>query len=281
MTEKQTARTLDGRILAEDIKLKLARKIAKEAHQPSLAVVLIGSDKASSMYISLKEKACKEVGIDFHKYLCTDNASEQEVLDAVSFLNKDDSIDGILLQLPLPKGFDTQKIINTIDKSKDVDGFLSTGLKEEVVPPTISAIIELLKSTGVDLKDKKILAIAKSDIYTNKIEKYLAVLNPVSIKTSSDIPSDAKDYDVIIIALGQPSVLKGDMVKKGAVVIDVGINKVDGKIVGDVDPSVNEKASYVSPVPRGVGPLTVACLLRNTFELSQKNNYKIIKAPLL
>ena len=177
-----------------------------------------------------------------------------------------------MLQLPLPDGYETQKTIDLISPHKDVDGFFSSGEEDKVIPPTISAIMELLKATNEDLKGKKTLVIAKCDIYTDKMEKYLSNLGITNIKTSSNIPEDSANYDIIIIALGQAKSLKKAMVKTSAIIIDVGINKIDGQVVGDVDENVLEVASFISPVPGGVGPLTVACLLRNTLEINLKRN---------
>ena len=234
---------LNGQELADKIKSDLAKKIFTLNKKPGLAVVLVGDNEASVSYIKRKEKACLEVGINFHKYLCPDNISEKELAELIEFLNKDIDVDGILLQLPLPKGFETQAIIDLISKDKDVDGFFSSGASEQVTPPTIAAIMELLKYTNEDLTSKKTLVIANSDI-----------------------------YDIVIIALGQPNSLQKEMIKKEAIIIDVGINKLNGQIVGDADDSVKEVAAFVSPVPGGVGPLTVACLLKNVLEINLKLN---------
>lgn len=261
---------LNGQELADTIKSDLAKKIFLLEKKPGLAAILVGDNEASATYIKLKEKVCHEVGINFHKYLCPEIIDGEKLAELIQFLNKDDDVDGILLQLPLPDGYETQKTIDLISSEKDVDGFFSNGEKDKVVPPTISAIIELLQSTEEDLKGKKTLVIAKCDIYTGKMEKYLSNLGITNIETDSKIPANSADYDIIIIALGQAQSLKKEMVKNGAIVIDVGINKIDGQVVGDVDDGVNEIASFISPVPGGVGPLTVACLLRNTYEVSLK-----------
>lgn len=261
------AQLLDGRELANKIKSDLAKSIFELEAKPGLAAILVGDNEASTTYVKLKEKACHEVGIVFHNYLCPDNIGEDKLIELINFLNKDSEVDGILLQLPLPKIYKSQKIIDTIFATKDVDGFFSAGKKNQVTPPTIAAICELLTATGEQLKDKKTLVIAKSDVYTDKMDKYLPSIGLKNITTDSKIPKNAADYDIIIIALGQAGVLKNNMVKTGAIVIDVGINKIKGQIIGDVDEGVRDVASFVSPVPGGVGPLTVACLLRNTLEL--------------
>jgi len=267
-----SAVVLNGQELADKIKSDLAKQIFDLDKKPSLAAILVGDNEASKTYVKLKEKACQEVGINFHNYLGPDNLDEKELIELIDFLNKDNDVDGILLQLPLPDGYETQKIIDLIAKDKDVDGFFSNGEKDRVVPPTISAIMELLKVTGEDLKAKKTLVIAKCDIYTSKMDKYLSALGIADVVTSNKIPENSANYDIIIMALGQAKSLKKEMVKSGAIVIDVGINKLDGQVVGDVDDSVMDVAGFVSPVPGGVGPLTVASLLKNTLELNLKRN---------
>ncbi|MFA5047418.1 MAG: bifunctional 5,10-methylenetetrahydrofolate dehydrogenase/5,10-methenyltetrahydrofolate cyclohydrolase [Patescibacteria group bacterium] len=271
----RTATILDGQELARKIKLELKDKISLSIKKPGLAAILIGDNEASRMYIKLKEKACLEIGVDFHKYLCNDECcpdiNEQEVLELIDFLNNDPNVDGILLQLPLPENFNTDKIIKAISPKKDADGFKPQN-KGVIIPPTISSITELLKATEINLNDKKTLIIGQSDIFLDGIERYLKSKNGISsIVKAKSIPKDSVGYDIIIIALGQARALKKSMVKDGAIIIDVGINKVDGQTVGDVDEPVKEKASFISPVPGGVGPLTVACLLQNVYLLSQDN----------
>lgn len=261
---------LNGQELAETIKSDLAKKIFALEKKPGLAAILVGDNEASATYLKLKEKACHQVGINFHKYLCPEVIDGGKLAELIQFLNKDDDVDGILLQLPLPDGYETQKTIDLISSEKDVDGFFSNGEKDKVIPPTISAIMELLKSTEEDLKGKKTLVIAKCDIYTSKMEKYLSALGIEDVMTNDHIPENSIDYDIVIIALGQAKSFKKKMVKNGAIVIDVGVNKINEQIMGDVDEGVTEVAAFVSPVPGGVGPLTVACLLKNTYEVSLK-----------
>ncbi len=269
---KTHAVTLDGTKRATEIKQELAQQIYTAPKKPELAAILIGEDPASALYIKLKEKACQEVGIVFHKYLstpdCCPGITEKELLDLITFLNQDEGVDGILLQLPLPKAFDTDKIISTIDPRKDVDGFLPN--QTQITPPTIASIIELLRMTNESLAHKKTLVIANSDIFLQKIKSCLTKELNLDVTVTTSTPENSQDYEVIIIALGQAHALKKSMVRDNAIVIDVGINTVDGKTVGDVDPVVAEIASHLSPVPGGVGPLTVACLLRNTYILAQK-----------
>lgn len=268
---KTKAVMLDGKSLAEKIKFELKKEIADSGLNLGLAAILVGDNEASRLYVDLKEKACKEVGITFNKYLCNsecyDDIDETELLEMIDFLNRDKQINGVLVQLPLPEGFDADKVIKKIDPAKDVDGFINN----KVTPPTIAAIIELLKATGENLSDKSTLMIGNSDIFINNLESHLAKLGIKEIKKEKAIPINCADYDIIIIALGQAHVLKKENIKDDAIIIDVGINKLDGKTVGDVDPEVAERAGFLSPVPGGVGPLTVACLLRNVLELTKKS----------
>lgn len=272
---KKSATILNGAALADKIKLKLKNDIADSPKKPGLAAILVGDDAASALYVKLKEKASIEVGINFHKYLCDHecypNISEAELIKLIKFLNKDKDTDGIIVQLPLPEKFDAKKIITLIDPKKDVDGFHPKNKNKEIIPPTIAAILELLKATDQNLAEKNALIIGQSDIFIGRLEKYLKKIGIKKIKNSREIPADSKNYDIVIIALGKPKILKKFMVKDDAIVIDVGISRVKGKTVGDVDPSVAEAAGFISPVPGGVGPLTVAYLLKNTYSASKNS----------
>lgn len=267
---KTKATILDGKQLADNIRKSIKEEIETSGIHPGLAAILVGDDPASKMYIDLKEKACKEVGITFNKYLCNsecyDDIDETELLEMINFLNRDDQTHGILVQLPLPEGFDTDKIIKAINPAKDVDGFHN----EKITPPTIAAIIELLRATEENLSEKNAIIIGNSDIFIDNFESHLIRFGMKAISKEKNIPENCSDYDVVIIACGKPRILKPENVKDGAIVIDVGINRLDGATVGDVDPEVAGKASFLSPVPGGVGPLTVACLLRNVLELAKK-----------
>jgi len=274
-TIKKSAIILDGKALAEKIKLDIRKEIIKLPSPPGLAAILVGDDAASKIYLRLKEKAAQEIGINFHKYLgnndCCPSVSEKELLSMIEFLNNDPATNGIIVQLPLPKKFNTEKIIGTIDPKKDVDGFHPRN-KTGIIPPTIAAVIELLKATGEDLARKDTLIIGKNDIFTKGLAKYLsAELKIKKIAETKAINETAKKADIIIIALGQAGALKKNLIKAGAIVIDVGINKAGDKTIGDADPAVAESAGWISPVPGGVGPLTVACLLKNTYLLTQAN----------
>lgn len=269
---KSGAKILEGKRLAEKIKTDLAQSIRQEKTRPGLAAVLVGDNPASLVYINLKEKACRDVGIDFHKYLCNqkcyDEISPKKLKEMIDFLNQDDAVQGIIVQLPLPAGFDSQEIISTIDPKKDVDGFHPENKNKDIVPPTIAAVLELLQSVPEDLHGKKAVLIGKESVFTAKLSDYLSdKIKPTVIDKKKSPDASCVDYDILVVSVGQVGILKPEHIKKGAIVIDVGISKVGGRVVGDVAPEVFTRAGYISPVPGGVGPLTVACLLKNLYTL--------------
>lgn len=269
----KSAIILDGTAIAQQIKLELRREILKLDNPPGLAAILIGDNAASELYLKLKEKACHEVGIEFHKYLfggrCFSDISQENIIGMIKFLNADPAITGIIVQLPLPPQYQTAKIIKAINPGKDVDGFSSGDSR--IIPPTVAAISELLKAANENLAQRRALLIGNSDIFLKGLKKYLiGGLGLKNIRESKNIPKDSAAYDIIVIALGRAGVLKKAQVKPGSIVIDVGINRVRGKTVGDVDPKVAAAAGWLSPVPGGVGPLTVACLLRNVVRLAKR-----------
>lgn len=264
------AQIIDGKALAEKIKLELKQKIDKLETKPGLATILVGTNPASELYIKLKAKACTEVGIEFSSYFLSESCQEEKILEVIEFLNKDPQINGILLQLPLPKKFDTDKIISKISATKDVDGFHP---ESKVISPNVLGIIELIKSTGVDLKKKKIVVLSNSEKFAEPFVKLLPknqvkYLDPKTL--SSKLNDQSTSADILIVAVGQPKFIKPNMVKKDSIIIDVGINKIDGKTIGDVDPAVDKIVAYRSPVPGGVGPLTIAMLLSNIYQLTKK-----------
>jgi methylenetetrahydrofolate dehydrogenase (NADP+)/methenyltetrahydrofolate cyclohydrolase len=271
---------IDGKKLAENIQVEISKEIFQKGIRPSLAVVLVGDDPASRLYVNLKKKASQKVGIDFHEYLLVKKSTEQEVLETIDFLNKDKDIDAILIQLPLPKHFDTDKIIQAMDPAKDVDGFHPASIKKFLkgqsgfVPGLSLGIFKLIKSTEEELKGKNAVIVAKSDILYQPVAK---LLNDQGVATAIVRPDDRnlKDEtikaDILIVACGSPFFIKEDMVKQDSIVIDVGTNKIDNDyIVGDVDyTNVFQKAKFITPVPGGVGPMTVAMLLYNTLQLAE------------
>ena len=271
---------LDGRALAAQIKSQLKEEVAKLGKIPGLAAVLVGNNEASTLYVGLKEKACQETGIYFEKLVFDADIPQKKLIKEIKKLNKRDKIHGILVQIPLPKNLDENAIIAAIDPKKDVDGFHSKNLsllQQEnpyIIPGVALGIFELIKNSGIDLKNKKTALLVNSEIFATPI-KYLLeksgsiveiIIKPTKIKKSVSMA------DILIVALGKPKVITETMVKPGAVVIDVGTNKVNGKLVGDVDfENVKNKVLAITPVPGGVGPMTVAMLLFNTIKLVKQN----------
>ena len=257
------AQLINGNQLADKILLHIKTQAALLDPKPGLAAILIGDNEASKLYIKLKEKACLKIGINFHSYQLSKNCLEKQVVEIIDFLNNDPEVTGIIVQLPLPKNFNTDNIIKAIDPNKDIDGFHP---QTKVVSPNILGIVELIKATGEDLKGKNVSVLSNSEIFAKPFKKLLPncevkYLNP---KTAiRHLQSAIKQSDILIVAIGKPKFIKPDMIKKGAILIDVGINKVGGKIVGDIDPTCDKIAAFRSPVPGGVGPMTVAMLLTN------------------
>lgn len=272
---------IDGKKLAQTIVDELTAEIRAENLAPQLAVILVGGDPASHSYVRLKEKTCKEAGISFHKYLIDEDAPEQEILDIVAFLNKDAEINAILIQLPLPKQFNQQRILDAMDYRKDVDGFHSkniasylAGEPQHILPGLSLALWRLIESCGHDAYNgKDAVIIGKSAAFTEPTKKLLADngMNTVIIHPDDpDLANTTAAADIIITAVGKPRYVTAPMIKQGAIVIDVGISKVNGVTVGDVDfERVAPKTSYITPVPGGVGPMTVAMLLYNTVQLAK------------
>jgi methylenetetrahydrofolate dehydrogenase (NADP+)/methenyltetrahydrofolate cyclohydrolase len=241
-------------------------------------VVLVGDNPASAVYVRMKKKACQEIGIYSEEHRLPSTISQGELLALVDQLNADPKIHGILVQLPLPKGLDEEEVINRIDPRKDVDGFhpvnvgkLSIGLPA-FVPCTPAGVLELVKRTGTTIAGKKVVVLGRSNI-VGKPAAMLFLRENATVTICHSRTVNVKDEcaqgDILVVAVGQPQLVKGDWVKPGAVVIDVGINRVDGQIVGDVDFSeVKEVAGAITPVPGGVGPMTIAMLMKNTVDVA-------------
>lgn len=252
--EESIMNIIDGQKIADEILRDLKKEIEKKELKPCLGVILVGDNLASQLYVQKKEEAAQKVGIEIKKKVLPQDASEEEILKVVDQLNQDNQINGILIQMPLPEGINSDKIIKTINPEKDVDGFLP---ESKFDSPFILAIKKALASTGENLDNKNSIALVNSDIFGQALKKKLNIEYSVGL-------TELEKFDVIITALGQPGIIKGSMVKDGVILIDGGISKKDGKIQGDVDrDSVKEKASWLSPVPGGLGPLTVAFLLKN------------------
>ena len=279
---------LDGKKTSNDIKAEIAVSvkeiIAKGSRPPHLAAVIVGDDGASLTYVSSKVRACKRVGFESTLIKLPETISENELLEKVNKLNNDENIDGYIVQLPLPKHIDSQKILMAVDADKDVDGFHPTNFGKMALslPTFISAtpfgIMELLKRYDVETSGKHTVVIGRSDIVGRPISILMSQKsNPgnstvtLAHSRTKNIEELTKQADILISALGVPNFVKEDMIKDGAVIVDVGITRVaDGsekgyKIVGDVDyENVSKKSSYITPVPGGVGPMTIAMLLKNT-----------------
>lgn len=255
--------------------IELEKKYGKK---PNLAVILVGDDPASASYVKGKEQACIEIGIGNITLRKPATISEAELLKMIDDLNADDTVDGILVQLPLPKHIDSSKVINRINPSKDVDGFhpqnvASLYLKEDgIIPCTPKGIVEVLDSKNIQIEGKKVVVIGRSNIVGQPVAKLLLDRNAtvtIAHSKTADLASVTKEADILIAAVGKPLFVKENMVKDGAVVIDVGVNRNNetGKLCGDVDfDNVEPKASYITKVPGGIGPMTITCLLENTIE---------------
>ena len=272
---------INGKLIAEKIKDKVAKEIFEldGGKRPNLAIILVGDRDDSKLYVNLKEKEAKKVGIDTHVYKCADNIPETEIFAMIDHLNKDKIIDAILVQLPLPKNYDTDGIILAIDPQKDVDRFHPDNLEKllrtcdynKVMPPVFKVVLEILKDIKFNIKDKNVCVLANSNIFGKSLVNVLSCLGAKAQSIKPDeknLSEKTKKADVLIIAIGKAQFIKKDMIKKGAVIIDIGISREDGKIYGDADfDDVNEKAGFITPVPGGVGPMTIAMLFENTLEL--------------
>lgn len=272
---------LDGKKLSTIIKEELKKNISKHQQKPTLAVVLVGNDEASKIYVKNKIKSCEECGIKSIAYKY-DDMSEDELLELIKKLNEDKNINGILVQLPLPKHIDKDKIIKAISADKDVDGFCGENIagmfldKECLKSCTPKGIIRLLKHHKIPIKGQNVVIVGASNIVGKPLS--LLMINESATVTvcrssTKDISLYTKTADIVIMAAGKANLLKKDMVKNGAVIVDVGMNRLDEKLVGDVDfDSVSSIASAITPVPGGVGPMTIASLLENTYQAFLKQN---------
>ena len=243
--------------------------------KPKLAIVLAGDNPASLSYVKGKGKACEEVGMDFLLQKYPEDVREEELLQAVCDLNHDDSIDGIIVQLPLPQGLNEKKILDAVDPSKDVDGLhpvntgkLFLGEKDGFVPCTAQGVVALLKEMGEELCGKNAVIIGRSKLVGMPLTKLLLNENctvTVCHSRTKDLAEIASKADILVVAIGKPRFITADYIKEGACVVDVGVNRVDGKLCGDVDfEAVKEKCRAITPVPKGVGPMTITMLLENT-----------------
>ncbi|GAA7007313.1 bifunctional methylenetetrahydrofolate dehydrogenase/methenyltetrahydrofolate cyclohydrolase FolD [Helicobacter pylori] len=282
---------LDGQALAYDIEKDLKNKIqiitAQTHKRPKLAVILVGKDPASITYVNMKIKACERVGMDFDLKTLQEDITEAELLSLIKGYNTDQNISGVLVQLPLPRHIDTKMILEAIDPSKDVDGFhpLNIGKlctqKESFLPATPMGVMRLLKHYHIEIKGKDVAVIGASNIIGKPLSMLMlnagASVSVCHILTK-DISFYTQNADIVCVGVGKPDLIKASMLKKGAVVVDIGINHLnDGRIVGDVDfTNVQKVAGFITPVPKGVGPMTIVSLLENTliaFEKQQRKGF--------
>ncbi len=275
---------LEGKPTADRILEKVKAEIAERGIEPCLAVVMVGDDPASKIYVGLKEKACARSGIRSIVNKMPADISQDELDLLVAELNKDASVNAVLVQLPLPAGLDPDEVLSHIDPIKDVDGITSENLgklvrKEEgIVPCTPQGIMELIRSTGIAISGKHAVVIGRSNIVGRPIAQMLlnsdATVTVCHSKTKN-LGVYTRQADILVSAVGKPGLIRGDMIKKGAVVIDVGTTKVDDKLKGDVVfEEAKNMAGWITPVPKGVGPMTIAMLMKNTLEcyrLQRKN----------
>lgn len=247
---------------------------SKYSRKPTLAVIIVGEDPASQTYVRNKINGCKQVGFNSLSYEYPDGTAQEEIENRIKSLAKDETVDGILVQLPLPKGYDEEKILSNIPDSKDVDGFNASNIgclclsRPRTVSCTPLGVMSMLESTGVDLNGKNAVVLGRSNTVGKPMAMLLLNANctvTVCHSKTRNLADFTKNADILIVAIGKPKFVTADMVKDGAIVIDVGINRVDGKLCGDVDfESVEPKSSFISPVPGGVGPMTISMLLYNT-----------------
>lgn len=292
-----SAKIIDGKQIAEEVKLNVKNAVVKRIDEgksvPGLATILIGDDPASMVYVNSKHRACEEVGIHSISYTLPADASQAEVEALVNQLNLDPQVHGILVQLPLPKGLDEEKILSTIYLEKDVDGFhpinigrlAQKGREPLFIPCTPAGVMVLLEKSGVQISGAKAVVLGRSNIVGMPVALLLTKANATVTLCHSrtrDLPQEISQADIVIAAIGRPNMVKGEWVKSGAVIIDVGINRVEDstrkrgyKLVGDVDfESALEVAGAITPVPGGVGAMTIAMLLKNTLQAAELEDNK-------
>lgn len=277
---------IDGKAVSKAVKsqvLKECEELKAKGVTPGLAVIIVGEDPASQVYVRNKEKACDECGFYSEKYALSENTTQEELNALVDKLNKDDKINGILCQLPLPSHLDDKEVINRIDPIKDVDAFHPVNVGAIMIgdynflPCTPAGVMELIHSTGVDVTGKKAVVMGRSNIVGKPMAMLLlhenATVEIVHSRTQN-LADVTKEADILVAAIGKAKFVKADMVKEGAVVIDVGMDRDEnGKLCGDVDfEDVKDKCSFITPVPGGVGPMTISMLMRNTLTAAKIQN---------
>ncbi|MCT7527626.1 bifunctional methylenetetrahydrofolate dehydrogenase/methenyltetrahydrofolate cyclohydrolase FolD [Aliarcobacter cryaerophilus] len=283
---------LDGKILSakikEEVKVEVTKIVKKKNITPGLAVILVGNDAASATYVASKAKACKDAGIYSVVHEMPESITQEELLETINMMNNNPKLDGILVQLPLPKHIDTTTVLEAINPLKDVDGFHPYNVGRMVsnldsfLPATPFGVMRMFEEHNIELSGKDVVVIGSSDIVGKPMASLLinkkATVTVCNSRTK-DLKAHTSKADIVIIAVGVPYLLKEDMVKDGAVVIDVGINRLDtGKLVGDADfEGLKNKCSHLTPVPGGVGPMTIAMLLKNTIKAANLRDKREIK----
>ena len=284
-----TARIIDGKAIAAEVRQDVARRVKEVAESgitPGLATVLVGEDPASHVYVRMKRKACAEVGINSWDHDLDASVGQDELLELLGQLNNDPKVHGILVQLPLPEHINEELVLHTVRSDKDADGFHPSNLGRLmmgvplVVPATPAGIQELLARTGTDVAGAEVVIVGRSNIVGKPLASLLMQKGPHANATvtvchtgTRDLAEHARRADILIAAMGRPHAVTGPMIKPGAVVIDVGVNRTENGLVGDVDfDAAKEIASAITPVPGGVGPMTIAMLLQNVVTLAQRSS---------
>ena len=276
---------IDGKVVSAAVKERVAEQV-KELNSKGvsvcLAVILVGSDPASQIYVANKKKACEQLGIISKEYILPENTTQKELVSLVEELNRDTAVNGILCQLPLPKGLDEKAVIAAISPEKDVDAFHPVNVGKimigdyDFLPCTPAGVMEMLSYYNIDVNGKECVVIGRSNIVGKPMAMLLLHKNgtvTICHSRTKNLSETARRADILVAAVGKAKFVTADMVKEGAVVIDVGMNRENGKLCGDVDfEAVSQKASYITPVPGGVGPMTIATLMQNTLTAAKRQN---------
>lgn len=276
---------IDGKLVSAAVKERVATEVKvlnSKGISVCLAVILVGCDPASQIYVANKKKACEKLGIISKEYLLPENTTQDELLALINELNSDKTVNGILCQLPLPKGLDEKAVIAAIDSQKDVDAFHPVNVGKimigdyDFLPCTPAGVMEMLAYYNIDVSGKECVVIGRSNIVGKPMGMLLLHKNgtvTIAHSRTQNLADVTRRADILVAAVGKANFVTADMVKDGAVVIDVGMNRSDGKLCGDVDfDAVSEKASYITPVPGGVGPMTIATLMQNTLTAAKRQN---------
>jgi len=282
-----TAQLIDGKAIAAEVRQQLKEEIEQDLaaglHAPGLAVILVGQDPASQVYVRNKRRACEEAGVTSFSYDLPAETSQQALLDRIHQLNADPQVDCILVQLPLPDHIDSDSVIETIDPAKDVDGFHPYNMgrlaqrNPTLRPCTPYGVIHLLQRYGIELEGKEAVVIGASNIVGRPMSLELLLARSTVTTCHSrtrDLAAHVARAEIVVVGVGRPGMIKGEWIREGAVVVDVGINRLDdGRLAGDVEfESARKRAAWITPVPGGVGPMTIAMLLKNTLEAKRLQN---------